>query len=269
MIEIIPAIMPKSFGDLREKMSLVSGLVPLAQIDVMDGVFVPNKSWPYIKKPDPDFQKILKEEDAFPYWEELDFEADLMVSNPEAVVPDWITAGAKRLIIHIESLDSAKDGKSDGFRAVFERIKSRLPDEDSFLYTEIGVAINPDTSNEKLEPILDCRSGVSCVDFVQFMGITKIGFQGQTFDERVYDKISRLRTIRPDVTISVDGGVNLETAPKLVAAGANRLAVGSTLFESEDLTATIEKFFEIAGSAENVPADDDSRKNDGAPAENL
>lgn len=244
--------MPKSFGDLREKMSLVSGLVPLVQVDVMDGAFVPNKSWPYAKTPDSDFQKILKEKDAFPYWEELDFEADLMVSNPEAVVPDWITAGAKRLIIHIESLDGAKDGKSDDLKAVFGRIKSRLPNKDSFLYTEIGIAINPDTPNEKLESILDCQSGAGCADFVQFMGITKIGFQGQVFDERVYDKISGLRAVRPDVTISVDGGVSLETAPKLIAAGANRLAVGSTLFESGDITETIEKFFEIAESAENL-----------------
>ena len=100
--------MPRNFKDLRERMSLVSGFVPLVQIDVMDGVFVPNKSWPYIKKPDPDFLKILNEENSFPYWEELDFEVDLMVSNPAVLVPEWITAGTKRLIVHIESVTDPK-----------------------------------------------------------------------------------------------------------------------------------------------------------------
>ncbi|MEK7390774.1 MAG: hypothetical protein AAB635_01405, partial [Patescibacteria group bacterium] len=141
---------------------------------------------------------------------------------------------------------------------------------DSFLYTESGVAINPASSNEQLESVLDCESGTGSVDFVQFMGIAKIGFQGQLFDERVYDKISGLRATRPNVTISVDGGVNLETATKLIEAGANRLVVGSALFESEDVAVTIEKFFEIAGngSAGNGPAAGDLRKIDSASAEN-
>ena len=227
--------MPRNFKDLRERMSLVSGFVPLVQIDVMDGVFVPNKSWPYIKKPDPDFLKILNEENSFPYWEELFFEVDLMVSNPAVLVPEWITAGTKRLIVHIESVSDP--------RPVFEKIKNLLPVRNSFLYTEIGVAINPDTPNEKLEPVMEY------VDFVQFMGIAKIGFQGQVFDERVFGKISGLRVNRPNVIISVDGGVNLDTVPELIKAGANRLVAGSAIFERDDVAVTIEKFFGLADEA--------------------
>jgi ribulose-phosphate 3-epimerase len=246
MIEIIPAIMPKSFDDLHEDMSLVTGFVPMVQIDVMDGVFVQNKSWPYMQKngaaqnagasPDPDFDEIIKEEAAFPYWEELDFEADLMVANPIDVAQDWITAGAKRLIIHIESFKTPADAVM-----AFQQLKKQLPIKDSFLYTEIGVALNPSTPNEAIEPLMEY------VDFVQFMGIEKIGYQGQPFDERVIEKISSLRAARPNVTISVDGSVNIETAPRLIAAGANRLAIGSAIFESEDIAVTIEKFFALAG----------------------
>jgi len=241
MTEIIPAILPKSFDELQEKMELVTGYVPLVQVDVLDGVFLQNKTWPYIKggangESNPDFAQILKEEGGFPLWEELDFEVDLMVSNPENVIQDWITAGAKRLIVHLESFGQNVDAVK-----LFEKIKKSLPVKESILYTEIGVAIAPDTSDEKLDMLLDH------VDFVQFMGIEKVGFQRQPFDERVIQKIIRLRSARPNVTISVDGGVSLETAPKLVAAGANRLVIGSAIFESDDVAVTIEKFFQITG----------------------
>ncbi len=249
MIEIIPAIIPKSFADLQEKMSAVTGFVPLVQVDVTDGVFVPSKSWPYQKgvaQTDPDFAAIVKEEGGFPLWEELDFEVDLMVANPEAVLQDWISAGAKRLIVHLESITTAGDDP----KKVFERIKKNLPSRESLVYIEIGVAINPDTPNEVLEPILEY------VDSVQFMGISKIGFQGQPFDERVLEKVSALRAARPNVTISVDGSVNLDTAPKLVQAGVSRLVIGSAIFGSENIAATIEDFFAIADGGDTSDAED-------------
>jgi len=237
MIEIIPAIMPKSYDDLVDKLSLVSGLVPLVQIDVMDGVFVPNKSWPYFEKVDKDFQAILKEEEGFPLWEEIDFEVDLMVSNPEAVSQEWVTVGAKRLIIHFESFAGVPE-----VSASIKKIREMLPAKDSILYTEIGIAINPSTSNDVLETILPD------IDFVQFMGIEKIGFQGQMFDERVPTKISSLRAKHPEVTISVDGSVNEETIPRLIEVGANRLAVGSAIFASDDVQTQIEQLFDIASA---------------------
>lgn len=230
--------MPKSYEDLIDKLSLVSGLVPLVQIDVMDGVFVPNKSWPYIEKNDLNFEAILKEEEGFPLWEEVDFEVDLMVSDPVAVAQEWITVGAKRLILHVESFTDTAAAL-----AGIKEIREMLPARDSILYTEIGIALNPSTSNDVLETILPN------VDFVQFMGIEKIGFQGQTFDERVPGKISSLRAKHPEVTISVDGSVNEETAPQLIEAGANRLAVGSAIFAADDVQAEIEHFFDIVGAS--------------------
>lgn len=228
MVEIIPAIIPKSFSHLNEKMSLVSEIVPIVQIDVMDGVFVPEKSWPYIKNPDPDFTSILKEENGFPFWETIDFEVDMMISNPKENWEKWLTAGAKRIIVHVESTKNLKN--------FFETVKRDLPSEDSLLYTEIGVAINIDTPNEEIYPLL------TSVDFVQFMGIAKIGFQGQPFDERVLAKISDLRGKYPNVTISVDGGVNKENAVSLVKAGASRLVVGSAIFETENIADTLMDF---------------------------
>ncbi len=254
MIEIIPAILPKSFADLEQKMSLVAGLVPMVQIDITDGHFVPSKTWPHTsgavggngQYADRDFAAILSERGDFPFVEELDFEVDLMVANPENVWRDWIHAGAKRIIIHAESVKGFGSAEhAVNILELLRAIQKEIPSRASLLHVEIGVAINPDTPNEILASLMDE------IDFVQFMGIERIGFQGEKFDERVLSKISDLRTQFPNVTISVDGGVTSETAPKLVAAGANRLAVGSAIFggagedsSSEEIPVALDQFSE-------------------------
>lgn len=104
---------------------------------------------------------------------------------------------------------------------------------------EVGIALDTTTPNEKVYPL------VEKIDFVQFMGIEKIGYQGQDFDARVLEKIANLREKFKRVIISVDGSVNLETAPKLIEAGANRLVSGSAIFESNDIKKTIEQLKKV------------------------
>jgi ribulose-phosphate 3-epimerase len=217
MIEIIPAIMPNSFKDLNEKYSLIKEYADIVQIDVMDGNFVQSKNWPYINENKGLPFVATKGSPLLPLID-FNFEVDLMVMNPEKVIESWIKAGAKRVIIHIESVEKIEE--------VFLKIPSNI---------EVGIALNTTTPNEIIYPLIEK------IDFVQFMGIEKIGYQGQSFDERVLAKIVDLRAKFPRVIISVDGGVNLETAPKLVEAGANRLVSGSAIFESEDVGAIINK----------------------------
>ncbi len=236
MIEIIPAIIPQNFSDLEEKMSAVSGLVTQVQVDVCDGVFVGEKSWPYKKIPDPDLTAILKEEKGFPFWESLDFEVDLMVSNPENIWRDWLIAGANRIIIHFESASNPL--------SLVKTMRENIPSGESFLHVDIGVALNVDTPNEKIYEI------VPEVDLIQFMGIAKIGFQGEPFDNRVLEKISDLRRKFPDVTISVDGGVSKKNAHELISAGAERLVAGSAIFSSENVAEALEELQNLAGGAE-------------------
>lgn len=83
---------------------------------------------------------------------------------------------------------------------------------------------------------------VNNVDFVQCMGIDKIGFQRQEFDENVTENIKKLREKFTDLIISVDGGVSLETGAMLVEAGVSKLVVGSAIFNTEDIIETIEEF---------------------------
>ena len=104
--------------------------------------------------------------------------------------------------------------------------------------------MNIETSNEEVYELLSevDNEGAPAIDFVQFMGIENIGYQGEPFDERVFEKIRELRERFPDTIISVDGGVSLENADKLIEAGANRLVSGSAIFESGDIAGTVEVF---------------------------
>ncbi len=221
-VEIIPAILPKDFAEVQEKVDLVKGLVKTVQIDICDGQFVPNATWPY-KRRDDTFEKITKEEEGLPGWEKLDFEIDLMVNRPQEVVEEWIQAGAIRLIIHAES----KGDVAGAIAAVTGRV-------------DVGVALNIETPIDVIAPYADK------ITFVQCMGIDRIGFQGQPFDEKVLEKIRAIKEKYPNLIVSVDGGVSLETGPKLVEAGATRLVAGSAIFHSDNMVEAIEKFRRIS-----------------------
>ncbi|MHB1118336.1 MAG: ribulose-phosphate 3-epimerase [Minisyncoccota bacterium] len=210
MIEIIPALMPRSHQDLVETMGVFVGVVPLVQLDIMDGKFVPERTWPYPR--DTYFDSVVAEEQGMPYWEDIDFEADLMIENPEAWVPKWVAAGARRIIVHVESMRD------------FDTIRSAVPS-----LIELGLAVNTTTPVSAIEPYLDR------IEFVQCMGIARIGFQGEPFDEGVLEQLRLIRALRPEMTISVDGAVNFETAKRLVEAGATRLVSGSAILESGDV----------------------------------
>jgi ribulose-phosphate 3-epimerase len=216
-MEIIPAILPKDYAELTEKIELVKGIAPVVQIDICDGKFVPQAGWPY-KKQDNNFDAILKEEKGMPYWEDVDFEIDLMVADPEQEVEQWLTAGAKRIIVHFESTNN------------MDRIIGELQG-----LCEIGIAIGLDT------PVDDIAPFIHDIDVVQCMGIRRVGFQGEAFDERVLEKIRELKSRFPERLVSVDGGVNLETAELLRDAGADRLIVGSAIFASENVVQAIEE----------------------------
>jgi ribulose-phosphate 3-epimerase len=239
MIEIIPAIIPNSFEDLNEHLELVTGLVPLVQIDITDGKFTHTKSWPYIKNPDPDFVKIIREEESFPYWEELEFESHLMVANPQDYVQEWISAGAQRITVHYESFAGGNEAK-----AFAQKFQKEFGKNGSIMGTELGIALNMKTDISALDSI------VEYFDYVQFMGIDHDGEQGVPFDEKVIDKIRSFRAGHSDLPISVDGGVTLANANALIGAGATRLVIGSAIFQSEDVAQTIEEFESLDSVAE-------------------
>lgn len=221
-MQIIPAILPNSFSELEEKIAQVNGLVPLVQIDICDGHYTPKATWPY-RKPDDSFDAMMREEIGMPFWEDIDFEIDLMVRNPETLIPQWVTAGAQRIIIHADSTERLGE--------VIDSCKNQV---------EVGVAVSITTPLEKILPY------ASDISVIQCMGISKIGFQGQTFNEQVFEKIKEVRLALPDTEISVDGGVTLENIDQLIDAGATRLVVGSAIFGQIDIHKAISEFQERA-----------------------
>lgn len=222
--------MPDSYSDLCTKAERIHGLVPLAQIDIMDGIFVPSKSWPYRTggtMKDKEFVLLAKQEESLPFFEELDYEIDLMIAEPERHIDEWLPLGASRLIFHIESI---KDADAFWGHDIF---KEGVRDIGGDKVIEVGLAVNTDT------PLEAIGSHIGKIDFVQCMGIAKIGYQSQPFDERVLEHINKLRVKYPNLVISVDGGVNMKTVHLLKAAGANRLVAGSAIFGAKDAVLAI------------------------------
>ncbi len=221
--EIIPAILPADFQELIDKVGLVKDAVKTIQIDVCDGQFTPQPTWPY-RKHDDFFEKLTTQEEGLPGWQDVNFEIDLMANKPEEKVEDWVSAGVSRIILHVES-------KGDVGKAI-EMLKGRV---------EVGLALNEETA---VKMIQDSRFKIQEgeVQGIQLMGIDRIGFQGQEFDAKVIEKVKEVRKIYPEVTISVDGGVSLDNAKQLIEAGADRLVVGSAIFESDNFLEAIVNF---------------------------
>lgn len=232
-IEIVPTVMPTSYKDFVEKIERVAPFVKTIQIDVMDGKFVPSTSWPYNFEPtedekiDPDWKKIIEQEVGIPHWETIKFEVDLMIEDQIGQAQSWISAGIDRVICHIEAF---KEGDIEEFLKFKEQ------------GVEISLALIPETANSVLDGYLDL------IDSVQFMGINKIGFQGQEFAPEVLEKISELHLKKPELPISVDGGVSFKTARDLVDAGAVRLASGSTIFGAESAERALKNLTDTANS---------------------
>ena len=229
MIEVIASVLPfKTYEELKNKIGVLRGIVSNIQIDFCDGIFVPSKTWPFFSDgfDDYDFQKIMREEQGLPFWDEFDFELDLMVAEAVENFDTYLKLGPKRIIFHLEAMKSLED-----FRNFLEGIDLYIRDN-----IQIGIAFKPSQPFENVLPL------ISCVDFVQCMGNDKIGYGGVSLDEKVYDKIKLLREKYPDLPIEVDIGVNEETAPKLVKAGATKLITGSVLFNSYDKIGLVERF---------------------------
>ena len=221
-MEIIPAILPRTFSEIEDKIKSIKGFADLVQIDICDGKFVPNTTWPYIKI-DQNFEAILHEERGMPEWEKIDYEFDLMIENPTADdARKWLSAGAERVILHYES--------SEDLSPVISILSGLV---------EIGLAVDIKTNIEKIKKYADK------IQYIQCMGIKKVGFQKQKFDPKVVDKIREIKNTFPNLKVQVDGGVTLENASVLKHAGVDSVAVGSALFEADNIVDTYKKFKKI------------------------
>lgn len=198
MASIVPAILARDEEEFVRKVDRVRALGLPLHIDVMDGIFVEHKTF----APADRMRELL---------DGLEFEAHLMVSNPEHAAPIWLACGASRVIFHVEATTK-------------ESLICRATAEEC---TNLSLAINPDTPISSLSPFLDTFRRA------MVMGVPP-GRSGQPFDEIAIEKIKALKRLRPAILVTVDGGVKPENAKQLADAGADMLIVGSALTDAED-----------------------------------
>jgi ribulose-phosphate 3-epimerase len=200
MIKIAPSILSADFLRLGEEVKAAAkGGADRFQIDVMDGLFVPNISMGAL------VVEAMRRATTLP------LEAHLMIVQPERYIETFARAGATTIIVHQEAC------------LHLDRTLHQIRDTGA----KVGVALNPSTPVSSLDEIIDH------LDLVLIMTVNP-GFGGQRFIQYTLRKIRQIRRVlsdlNPQCEVEVDGGIELETAPAAVEAGAQALVAGSAVF---------------------------------------
>lgn len=201
MIDLAPSLLAADMLNLeRDIQGMLDNGVDLLHFDVMDAHFVPNLSFG---------TELCREiHQRFPA---LRLDVHLMMDQPEKYVAVFAADGADSLTVH-------REVQAD-VTPLLRQIKE--------LGLRCGLSVKPGTGAETLLPYLDM------LDMVLIMTVEP-GFGGQAFQPEQMEKIRLLRSAGFRGVISVDGGVNIENAPLLVSAGANRLVMGTAYFQAGD-----------------------------------
>ena len=232
MIEIVPTnTCPPDFAELSRRSESFADFAPQVQLDIDDGVFAPEISWPYQGGQWSELEDMAVRAKALPASDMLMYEVHLMVEDPFHIGELMARVGAMRILAHVETFENEKSAK-DAFLA-WRSAGAK----------EVGLAILIDTPLSALDLI------IPFCDVVQIMSIAKLGYQGAQFDVRAFDRIKELHAKYPDLMIEVDGGVSESNIAELVRAGARRFGVGSAISRSENPADAYSRLKKLAESA--------------------
>lgn len=218
-MKIIPAINCVDLACVSHRFLEANKFLPpdgWLHLDVADAKFTYNRTW---GNPN-EFKKLREAHPEFRF----NIEVHLMVEEPELLVGEWIEAGAKRVIVHLEAI---LDKKFRRPATTPEKVIEDIFKQCSKFGTEVMLATNPETKLKKSE---------SCLEKFAAFQVLAVhpGLAGQKFLPIVLEKVKFLRHHFPNAKIEVDGGVNLETAKLMKEAGADMLTAASFIFESKD-----------------------------------
>lgn len=199
MSELIPALLVHDEKTFRDRVSLMEADFPVLQIDVMDGAFVPNRTWF-----DVNVLRRLKTS--------AKFELHLMVMDPGRYVEE--TSDISSVVRYIWHLEAPIDHATQ-----IARVHT--------LKKEAGIAISPDTPIDKLAPY------AASLDEILIMGASP-GFSGQKMQPQAIKRASEIHSRWPNVPLGFDINVNAETIPPLLAAGITRFCAAGAIFKSTD-----------------------------------
>ncbi|HMP88683.1 MAG TPA: ribulose-phosphate 3-epimerase [Kiritimatiellia bacterium] len=201
-IKILPSLLAADMGNLAVAcQSVMNNGADGVHLDIMDGHFVPNLSM------GPDF--VAMSARVAP---DLYRHVHLMVTRPHELADAFMDAGAQTLLFHVEAQSDCRE--------LIAHIRGRG--------VKPGLVLNPETPLDAVLPF------VSSIDEVLFMTVHP-GFGGQAFLDHVLPKMAELHRQAPELLISVDGGINLENAPKCAASGTSIFIAGTSLFRATDM----------------------------------